>query len=157
MRTSCGPAADEEEQAKALANESLATTFKTLAGEKILPIRLKIRVFGDEVEKVVYNTLSLYLLLKQLQDMTGLDAGIMKVKAIEDARIRRIDNKFKTDEAKMVNSLLDLEIYDGTPIVVEVKEEDELEEEAGAAGIGIPNDEDNRGEDPDSKPAAMAN
>jgi len=49
-----------------------------------------------------------------------------------------------------VNSLLDLEIYDGTPIVVEVKEEDELEEEAGAAGIGNPNDEDNRGEDPDS-------
>ena len=121
MRTSCGPAAGEEEQAKALANESLATTFKTLAGERILPIRLKIRVFGDEVKKVVYNTLSLYLLLKQLQDMTGLDAGTMKVKAIEDARIRRIDNKFKTDEAKMVNSLLDLEIYDGTPIFVEVK------------------------------------
>ena len=64
MRTSCGPAAGQEEQAQALQNEELASTFKAFAGERILPIRLKVRVFGDEAEKVVYNTLSLYLLLR---------------------------------------------------------------------------------------------
>ena len=46
----------------------------------------------------------------------------MKVQAIEANKIRRLDNRFKNKEVNKMDSLLSLDIGDGTPIVVELKE-----------------------------------
>ena len=88
-----------------------------------MPIRLKVRFFDDEVQLVVYNTLSLFLLLQKLADVTSMPSNSFKVKAIEQQRIFRIDNKAENDEIKATISLKDLEIYDGTPLMIELKEE----------------------------------
>lgn len=86
-------------------------------------------MFGDETEIVVYNTLSVYLLLKKLEDMTSFPPETMKVKAVCDERETRIDNKAKTPELQMTISLLELDIFDGTPIEVDLKDEDEMNQE----------------------------
>ena len=83
-------------------------------------------MFGDETEITVYNTLSVYLLLKKLEDMTSFPPETVKVKALCDQREVRIDNKAKTPDLQMTISLQQLEIFDGTPIEVELKDEDEM-------------------------------
>ena len=88
-------------------------------------MRLKVRFFEDETEIVVYNNLSLFLLLQKIADMTQMPANTFRVKAIDQARIFRIDNKAENDEIKATISMRDLEIYDGTPLVIELKEEGE--------------------------------
>ena len=76
----------------------------------------------------MYNTLSLFLFMKKLEDMTSFPPETVKVKAICDKRIFRIDNKAKNEEVAMTISLMDLEIHDGVPIEVELKEEEEEEQ-----------------------------
>ena len=90
-----------------------------------MPIRLKVRFFDDEFELVAYNTLSLFLLLQKISDMTQMPSGTFKVKAIEQQRIFRIDNKAINDEIKATISMKDLEIFDSTPLIIELKEEGE--------------------------------
>lgn len=53
----------------------------------------------------------------------------MKVKAIDEDKVRRLDNKFKNVEVHKLNTLKDYEIFDRTPIMVELKEDDEQEAE----------------------------
>ena len=64
-------------------NNEVASQLKQMAGYTILPVRLKVRFFDDEAELVVYNTLSLFLLLQKLADVTSMPSNAFKVKAIE--------------------------------------------------------------------------
>jgi hypothetical protein len=50
----------------------LVEKLKNISGEKVMIIQLKIRVFGDEAEIKVYNNIKLSLLLKKIENMTGL-------------------------------------------------------------------------------------
>ena len=58
-----------------------------------IPIRLRLRVFGEEVEFLTYSSNTIENLLTQLTERTGLDPKSFKVKALEESKIRRIDNK----------------------------------------------------------------
>lgn len=49
----------------------------------------------------------------------------MKIKALENSKGVRIDNKKDADE----KSLIDYDIFDGAVILVELKDENEIEEE----------------------------
>lgn len=111
-------------------NYELCQQLKELAGYTIVPMRLKVRLFEDETELVVYNILSLFLLLQKISDMTQIPTDQFRVKAIDEARIFRIDNKAKNDEIKATISMRDLEIHDGTPLIVELKQDGDEEADA---------------------------
>ena len=59
--------------------------------------------------------------------MIQIPTDQFRVKAIDEARIFRIDNKAKNDEIKATISMKDLEIHDGTPLVVELKDDGDEE------------------------------
>jgi hypothetical protein len=50
----------------------LVEQLTKIAGEKVMLITLKIRVFGDEAEIKLYNNMNLSVLLKKLENMTGM-------------------------------------------------------------------------------------
>lgn len=60
-----------------------------------IPLRLRLRVFGDEAEFLTFSSLTIDNLITQLTERTGLEAETFKVKALEESRIRRIDNKLR--------------------------------------------------------------
>lgn len=73
--------------------KKLATDLLAMTGNKVMPIRLKIRMFdgGEEVELPLYSSLTLNMLLTKLTDMTGLTPETMRIKAVQDGRVRRLD------------------------------------------------------------------
>ena len=114
-------------------NTALCSSLKNFSGQHVLPIRLRIKVFGDETELLVYNSMSAYLLLKKLEDMTSFAPETMKVIAVSgvgsNRREIRIDNRARTPEALMTVSLLELDLNDGTEIQVDLKDEEEIARE----------------------------
>ena len=85
--------------------------------EVSIPLRLRLRVFGDEAEFLTYSSLTIENLIAQLTDRTGLEASSYKLKALEENMIRRIDNKLNDKKAhNRLNTLFDLKIADNTPI-----------------------------------------
>jgi len=115
-------------------------------GENAMPLRLRMRVFGDEVELLAYNTLTINSLMDRITDRIGLERAAIKAKVLEENTIRRIDNKLKDKgNRSRWTTLQDLKIVDNTPIQIEVKEEqeqmqDEWVEEPAAEddGAGVP-------------------
>ena len=88
-----------------------------------MPIRLKVRIFDEEVELTFYNTTPLEDLFTKLSDMSGIAKDQLKVKSICDAKIRRIESKNPQNTLKM------LEIIDKSTITVEVKDDQDIEQE----------------------------
>ena len=88
-----------------------------------MPIRLKVRIFDEEVELTFYNTTPLEDLFTKLSDMSGIAKDQLKVKSICDAKIRRIENKNPQNTLKM------LEIIDKSTITVEIKDDQDVEQE----------------------------
>ena len=70
-----------------------------------------------------------------------MDLERMKVKAVSDDKIRRLDNKYKNKEVLKLTTLKDLDITDRTPIVVEYIEDDELEAQAIIESASTVNEE----------------
>ena len=86
-------------------------------GENAMPLRLRLRVFGDEVELLAYNTLTINSLMDRITDRIGLERAAIKVKVLEENTIRRIDTKLKDKGNKSHwTTLQDLKIVDNTPI-----------------------------------------
>lgn len=86
-------------------------------GENAMPVRLRMRVFGDEVELLAYNTLTINSLVDRITERIGLERAAIKVKILEENTIRRIDNKLKDKGNKSRwTTLQDLKIVDDTPI-----------------------------------------
>ena len=106
--------------------KKLMTSISPLIGEKILPLKLKVQVFGDEAELLVYNTFTGEQLLRKAADMTGLERATMKVKAVVDSRTKRLDNKPATELSK---SLADLELTHNVSVIVDLKDEEDLADE----------------------------
>jgi len=86
-------------------------------GENAMPLRLRLRVFGDEVELLAYNTLTINSLIDRITDRIGLERAAIKGKVLEENTIRRIDTKLKDKGNKSHwTTLQDLKIVDNTPI-----------------------------------------
>ena len=117
-------------------NGELASQLKQLVGSFL--IRVQIRMFGmDEFDLQVYNNIQLSDFLKQLVSLSGADERSVKIRAVDQTFIRRIDNKkMFNKETNMPSVLSDFKIKDGTAIMVEIKEDHEIdnEEEAEADG-----------------------
>ena len=86
-----------------------------------MPIRLKVRIFDEEVELTFYNTTTLENLMVKLVEMSGIAKDEMKIKSINEAKIRRIDNKDPQ------NTLKTLELVDKSSITVELKDSEDFE------------------------------
>jgi hypothetical protein len=83
-------------------------------------IRLLIKPLGDsEFEMKIYNGTKINDFLKHLAEFIGQDVKKMKVRAVDQAQIRRIDNKTWNKHTKSENTLKDLDINDNSSILVE--------------------------------------
>ena len=92
-------------------------------GTDIMPIRLRVDIFGVENPMTVYNQLDLYSFLQNLSAKAGKPLNELIIKSVEDGKFKNLTNKFKNPEVMKVNSLKDMEIKDGTSIFVTVKGE----------------------------------
>ena len=88
-----------------------------------MPIRLKIKIFDEEVELTYYNTTTLGEVFEKLSEMSGIEKDQMKVKSICEAKIRRIEKKSPQ------STLKSLEIIDKSTLTVELKDEEDAEPE----------------------------
>ena len=106
--------------------KKLMKSISPLIGEKILPLKLKVQVFGDEAELLVYNTFTGEQLLRKAAEMTGLERATMKVKAVVESRTKRLDNK---PAAELSKSLAELELTHNVSVIVDLKDEEDLADE----------------------------
>ena len=53
-------------------SKNLSDMLNAFTGLKTMLIRLKVKVFGDEAELLVYNTITLAKLVSKISEMTGL-------------------------------------------------------------------------------------
>ena len=95
------------------------------------PMRLAIRLFGEDVDMRTYSSLKLEDLMLKLSDISTIPIKRLIVKAIDETKIRRLDIWYRS-QSKRKQTLKDLEILDRTPLMIESKEDDEVEAEEQA-------------------------
>lgn len=78
-----------------VADPSLSAIFSTHTGENVQPIKIKLRVYGDEVELKVYNNELLDDFLSRIESMTSIPKASLMLKIAEDTVIRRIDRQIR--------------------------------------------------------------
>lgn len=96
----------------------------------MLPIKIKLRVYGDEVEIKLYNNELLDDFLSRVESITSIPKASLMLKIAEDTVIRRIDRQVRNVENPQIfNSLRDVKVSDGTVILVEMKDESQMANE----------------------------
>ncbi len=78
----------------------------------------------------VYNNLMLEEFIGKVEQMTSIPANLVSLKVVDDTMIRRIDRQiWNIDDPNVKNRLKDLKIVDNTAILVEMKDEQQVEME----------------------------
>jgi len=81
---------------------------------------------------VCYNSLKLRDLMTKLSELSTIQLLRLKVKALDEHQIRRLDLYLKNPKHQD-KSLKELDILDRTPIIVEALEDDEIAQEVEKA------------------------
>ena len=109
-----------EEETIELANEKQAETFTHMStwvlvtdtmqmsqfsnlaakGPLVMPVNLRLRVFGDEAELLTYNVMTIDSLMDQITERIGMERDMYKAKVLDENTIKRIDNKLKDKKNK---------------------------------------------------------
>ena len=90
-------------------------------GPELMAIRLRINLIGEDSTMIVYNSLDLFSLLERLSTLAQKPLAELMIKSVDEGKFKRLDNRFKNAEVNKINTLKDLEIKDGSTIVVAVK------------------------------------
>jgi len=77
----------------------------------------------------MYDNLKIGEFMDHIASFSGNDVADLKARAIEESQIRRIDNKHWNKQTKESNTLRDLKIRDNTAILVENKDQEEIQKQ----------------------------
>jgi hypothetical protein len=86
-------------------DHEILTHIDGFVGESILPVKLNLKDFGEDAHIFTFSNLLVEELLIKLHEITGINLRKMSVKALEDAIIRRIDNKTRDAESGFPNTI----------------------------------------------------
>lgn len=107
-----------------------ALKLAQVTGPEVLPITLRLRVFGDETVLQEYNNLLLEDLIQKISDITSFPVKQILLKVIEENLIRRIDRQiYNQNDPNKKNTLKDIKLTDNAALMVDMKSEEELAKE----------------------------